>query len=478
MKNMAISLFNHVKFRLTSPKFSHITRINLTSIAEKYCTHLLNHPQNPEKTLIQFDNKLDAKCVTEVLKRLSFDNPKMGLRFFIWSGIQSNYRHSKYMYGMACNVLEIRRNPGFIREVVEGYRVEGCVTNLKLFKVMLNLCKESRVCDEALWVLRKMEDFNCRPDSTVYNLVIGLFCEKGELDVAFGLMREMESRNLCPDMITYMSLLKGFCGVGRLDAACLLFKAMRGHGCTPNLVAYSALLDGLCRFGDFERALELLAEMEKEGGECAPSVITYTSVIQCLCENGKSSEALSVLDRMGSSKCSPNRITVSVLVKGLCAEGSIDEAYKLVGRIVAEDHVAVGECYSSLVTGLLNTKRLEDAEKLFRWMLNNDLRPDGLACSILLKTMCGEGRFLDVFHLLEDVEKKGFVVTIDSDIYSVLLVGLCQGRNVSEVVKLSSLMIEKRIQVKDCYVKDIEKYISGMREMQSLAQLREMKGEC
>ncbi|KAH9607118.1 hypothetical protein KSS87_005047 [Heliosperma pusillum] len=382
------------------------------------------------------------------------------------------------MYGMACNVLEIRRNPGWIREVLEGYKVERCVINVKLFKVVLNLCKEGRVCDEALWVLRKMEEFNCRPDSTVYNLVIRLFCEKGELDVAFGLMREMESRNLCPDMITYMSMLKGYCGVGKLDSACLLFKAMRGHGCSANLVAYSALLDGLCRFGHFERALELLGEMEKEGGECAPSVITYTSVIQCLCERGKSSEAISVLDRMGSSKCSPNRITVGVLVKGLCAEGCIDKAYKLVGKIVAEGHVAGGECYSSLVMGLLNIKRLDDGEKLFRWMLNNELRPDGLACSVLMKSMCGEGKFLDVFHLLVDVEKKGFVVTIDSEIYSILLVGLCQGRNVSQAGILSSLMTNKRIQVKGCYVKDIKKHINGTSEMQSLAQLCEMKGEC
>ncbi|KAH0968936.1 hypothetical protein GBA52_029203 [Prunus armeniaca] len=35
-----------------------------------------------------------------------------------------------------------------------------------------------------------------------------------------------------------------------------------------------------------ERALELLTEMEKEGGDCSPNVVTYTSVIQKLCDKG------------------------------------------------------------------------------------------------------------------------------------------------------------------------------------------------
>ncbi|KAK9698823.1 hypothetical protein RND81_08G133600 [Saponaria officinalis] len=448
---MAISSLNRLISSISSqkyPAFSLTKVIKLSSISEKYCDHLLNHTQNPEKTLIKIGAELNASCVSEVLRRFSTSKPQLGLRFFIWAGVQSNYRHSQFMYSFACNLLKIGRNPSRIRDVVEDFKVEGCVINVKLFKILLNLCKEARVCDDALWVLRKMEEFNCRPDSTMYNGVIGLFCEKGDYEMAVGLMREMEGRNLFPDMITYMSMLKCFCNAGQLEDACLLFKAMKSRGCAANLVAYSALLDGLCRSGHMDKALELLEEMENKGGDCAPNVISYTSVIQNLCEKGKSMEALSILERMGSFKCSPNRITVSVLVKGLCADGHIDEACKLVVRVGDEGHVPSGECYSCLVIGLLNIKRSEDAEKRFRWMLDNSLRPNGLACSIMLKDLCAKGRFIDAFHLFEDVEKKGFVLTIDSYIYSILLVGLRRQMNVAEVEKLSCLMAEKGIPVK------------------------------
>lgn len=469
---MAISSLRGIvssTFRLKSPPFLLTKTINF-STAEEFCTHLLNHPKNPEKTLIRIAAQLDSKCVSEVLHRFCSNEPQLGLRFFIWAGLQPKYRHTQYMYSLACKLLQIRQNPDRIREILECYRVEGYLTNVKLFKVVLNLCREARTADEGLWVLRKMGEFDCRPDSTMYNVVIGLFCEKGDLDMAIGLMREMESCNLCPDMITFMSMLKGFCNVGRLEDACELFKIMKSHGCTPNLVVYSALLDGLCRVGSFEKAMELLGEMEKEGGECSPSVITYTSVVRSLCEHGKSVEALSILDRMEGSKCQPNRVTMSVLIQGLCGEGYPDKAFKLVSDVVARGHVSGSECYSSLVISLLRINRFQEAHKLFRWMLDNAVRPDGLASSILIKDMCLKERFIDAFSLYEDIAKKDTVVTIDSDIFSILLVGLCQQNHEVELAKLASLMVEKGIQINASY-DDIYKHLKGSISMESLAQL-------
>ncbi|XP_021771121.1 pentatricopeptide repeat-containing protein At5g47360-like [Chenopodium quinoa] len=474
---MAISSISRLftsAYRLKKQPFSLITRINFSS-AKEFCTHLLNCPQNPEKTLVNVNAKLDVQCVTEVLRSFSSNQPQLGLRFFIWAGLQPTYRHTQYMYNLACKLLDIGRNPGRIREIVECYGVEGCQTNVKLFKVILNLCREARSADEGLWVLRKVGDFGCRPDSTMYNVVIGLFCERGDLDRAMGLMREMESCDLCPDMITYMSMLKGFCFAGRLEDACQLFKTMKSHGCAPNLVAYSALLDGLCRAGSFERALELLGEMEKEGGECTPNVITYTSIIQTLCENGKSVEALSILERMESFKCQPNRITMSVLIQGLCREGYIDKAFKLVNDVVVGGQVSKDECYSSLVISLLWIQRFEDAEKLFRWMLGSAVRPDGFACTVLMKDLCLKGRFFDAFYLYEDVVKKGFVLTIDSDIYSTLLVGLCQENRVEEVGKLANYMVEKGVSINASYIDNIHNHLKGSIEMESLAHLCKMR---
>lgn len=414
---------------------------------------------NLEKTLGLVRAKLDSSCVEEVLYRSSSDRCQLGLRFFIWAGLQSSYRHSTYMYSKACKLLKIDQNPQTLIGVMESYRAEKCLVSIKMFKVVLNLCREAKLASEALSLVRKMDEFNVRPDTVVYNVVIRLFSEKGDMNVAADLMREMDLFELYPDMITYIAMIKGFCSVGRLEEAFELFKVMKEKGLAPNFVVYSALLDGICRFGNVEKALEFLRQMEKEGGNLSPNVIAYTSVIQGFCQKGRQMEALAILDRMEDYGCVPNRVTVAILIKGLCEEGFLEEAYKLIDRVVASGGVSRGECYSSLVVCLLRVKRVEEAERHFRKMLASGVKPDGLSSSIMLKELCSQGRVLDGFLLYDEIEKMDLYVSIDSDIYSILLAGLCERNHSVEAASLRRLMVKRGIQLKNPYEEKIIEFL-------------------
>ncbi|XAR59648.1 hypothetical protein NMG60_11015562 [Bertholletia excelsa] len=439
------------------------------SSAESYWTHLLQNGSNIERTLNAVKAKLDATCVDQVLQKCAPNKPLLGLRFFIWAGLQPNYRHSSYMYAKAAKLFDINHNPKIVTDVVKTYGAEGCLVSVKTFKIVLNLCQKANLAEEGLWVLRKMNDFNCRPDTTAYNVVIRLFSNKGYMDVAADLMREMGVVNLYPDMITYVAMIKGFCDAGRLEEACALEKFMRKNGCSPNVVVYSALIDGVCRFGSLERALELLQEMEKMDGECKPNIVTYTSVIQCFCEKSRSLEALHILDRMMASGCFPNRVTMTTLIKGLCGEGYLEEAYKLIDKVVAGGCVSYSECHSSLVLCLLGVKNFEEAEKLFRRMLASAIKPDSLASSTMIKSLCLRGRVLDGLYFYNEIEKLGCMSSVDTDIYSILLAGLCNESHLVEAANLARVMIERRIQLKTPYVEYIIKHLknSGEKELVS-----------
>lgn len=373
------------------------------------------------------------------------------------------------MYGQACKSLEIKRNPQIISDVIEAYRRENCGVSVKMFKVLLHLCREAKDANMGLWVLRKMKEFNCRPDTTAYNVVIAIFCENREVDEAMKLMGEMGLIDLYPDMITYVAVLKGLSDIGRLEDAFRLVKAMKGHGCVPNAVVFSALLDGICRFGSLERAMEMLREMEKESGESRPNLVTYTAVIQRFCEMGRSMDALRILDQMMEFGCKPNRTTMSVLIKGLCAEGCLEEAYKVIVKVAGES-VSYGECYSSLVLSLLQIGKLEEAEKVFRMILVQGLRPDGAASSTVLRELCLVGRWLDAFHLCEGIEKSGNV-SIDTDIYSILLAGLCQEKILVEAAKLAKLMVERGVRLQASYVDDVVKHLKNSDEEELVSRI-------
>lgn len=467
----SISKFLSLSRPLRIRKFSTLKSATASS-AEKFYTCLeKNDSKNIEKTLATVDAKLDSTCVTEVLHRCYPTKSQLGLRFFIWAGIQSNYRHSSFTYSKACELLDINQNPRMVGDVIEGYGLESSVLSAKAFKVVLNLCREARLANEALWVLRKMEEFDLRADTTAYNVVLRLFCEKGEIDLAEELMNEMGLRDLYPDIITYIAMIRGFCKVGRLEDAYGLVQVMKGQGCMPNAVVYSALLDGVCRYGKMEKALELLGEMEKEGKEFSPNVVTYTSVIQSFCEKGQPMEALGLLDRMEAFGCSPNRVTVRSLIKGLCEKGHIEEAYKAIDKVVAGGSVSSGDCYSSLVLCLVKFKKLEEAEKLFREMLASGVKPDSLACSILIKELCLEGRVLDGFWLCDEIEKSEFLSSVDSDLYSILLVGLYKQSHLVEAAKLTRLMLKKGIRLKASYFDTIVEHLKKFEDEELVKHL-------
>lgn len=440
-------------FRLTAlsigPRTNKFSTLHLTaaSPAEQFYAQLQNHGANIEKALASIRARVDPSCVSEVLRRCAADRSILGLRFFIWSGTQSNYKHSSHMYSKACKIFRIHQNPGAILDVLESYRVEECPVNLKTVKVVLNLCREAKLANEALWVLRKMRDFNLGADTVAYNIVIRLFCQKGDMGTAERLMREMGSVGVCADMVTFMEMIKGFCDVGKLDDASKLFQEIKEQGCVPNVVVFSALLDGFCRKASLEKALELLAEMERGVEDCRPNAITYTSVIHSFCIQGLPSKALVVLDRMINHGCAPNRVTVRVLFDGLCAEGRVKEADELIDKFVSCGGVSIADCNSCLIISLIRVRNLEEAERRFSWMLSLGMRPDAMTCNVILRELCSKGRPSDAFLILRKIEKAGFSAFIGYDVFTALLKGLYELECREEALTLAKLMLDRGIRI-------------------------------
>ncbi|KAK7824665.1 pentatricopeptide repeat-containing protein [Quercus suber] len=137
--------------------------------------------------------------------------------------------------------------------------------------------------------------------------------------------------------------------------------------------------------------------MEKEVGNCSPNVVTYTSVTQSFFEKGQTMEALEILDIMEAFGCAPN-------------------------------------CVTEL-----------EAEKFNRNMLATGVKPDSLACSILIRELCLEGRVLDV--------------------------GLCQQSHLVEAAKLARLMLKKGISLKASYVDSTAEHLKKFENEELVKQL-------
>ncbi|KAJ3702984.1 hypothetical protein LUZ61_006689 [Rhynchospora tenuis] len=317
-------------------------------------------------------------------------------------------------------------------------------------------------------------EFDCKPDTFCYNTVIRVFAETDQAEMLLSLFQEMGRKQISPNMVTFVTLVKGLARSGKVEAARAVISDMGLFGCTPNTVLYTSFLDGLCYSGKMDLAMEVLGQMEHElGKECEPNVVTYTCMIKCLCENGRMEDALTMLDRMGKRGILPNRVLVRTILKGFCINEHSNKVHGLVDSLVSKGGFSVGECYSLIVACFSKTGRVYEAKSLVKRMFENGIGMDALAVNSLLRGLCEERRFLDVYCWLQE---NGYVY-VDSDVYSCLLAGLCKERFIEEAVDLGRKLVERSIRVEnrfvDCIIEGLQSFgefelanrIEGLKEI-------------
>ncbi|KAG1334846.1 pentatricopeptide repeat-containing protein [Cocos nucifera] len=444
-RSLFSSLPNLFETPFPSLSLSRLLSTAATAAAAEFSHLLRSNSSLPtlERVLSRSQSKLDHSIVQSVLRQSS--DRVLALRFFVWAGLQPHHHHSAAAYAAASDSLQIPRHPQAFTHLLDSYRAADAPVSLKTFKILLNLCRHANLPDEALALLRRMREFDCRPDTSSYNTVLRLLADSGRGEIGAALLEEMVMARVSPDMVTYVAAVRGLCAVAKIEAAQGLVARMRANGCVPNVVVYSALLDGACRCGDLLAAMQLLDEMESELDDvCAPNAVTYTCLIKCLSEKGRLEEALGILDRMGRRGCRPNQVTFSTILTGFCAQGDLGGAHELIERVVGEGSVSSDDCYSLLVVCLLRVSNIREAEELMTRMLEEGSSPSGVACNSLLRELCNRRQFMDGYNWFRKMEEKG-LACVDSDVYVLLLVGLHEKGHSTETLILGRKIVERGI---------------------------------
>ncbi|CAJ1978232.1 unnamed protein product [Sphenostylis stenocarpa] len=142
------------------------------------------------------------------------------------------------------------------------------------------------------------------------------------------------------------------------------------------------------------------------------NTVMHNVVIRLCCKKGDIGTVEKLTREMSLNGLYPNLITYMAIIEGFYNAGRSEDAYFV-----------------------LKVIELEEAKNLFKEILSSDVRPNTLASSLLLKELCMKDRVLDRFYLLEAIEIKGCLSSIDSDIYSIILIGLCQRSHLTEATK-------------------------------------------
>ncbi|KAL6985936.1 hypothetical protein U1Q18_019310 [Sarracenia purpurea var. burkii] len=213
------------------------------------------------------------------------------------------------MYSKVCQLFDINRNPQMVTDVIEAYKVEGCLVSVKTFK---GFCNAGRL-DDACALFKVMKGHGCFPNVVVYSTFLDGVRRFGSLEVALDLLQGMENEggDCSPNVVTYTSLIQGFCEKSRTLEALQILDRMVASGCSPNRVTVSILIKGLCTEGHLEEAYKLIDKVVAGGsvsdGEC------YSSLVVSLLRIKKLEEAEKLFRGMLASAMKPDGLASSTM---------------------------------------------------------------------------------------------------------------------------------------------------------------------
>eukprot|EP00993_Chasmostoma_nieuportense_P000317 NODE_1293_length_1563_cov_33.151811_g850_i1.p1 GENE.NODE_1293_length_1563_cov_33.151811_g850_i1~~NODE_1293_length_1563_cov_33.151811_g850_i1.p1 ORF type:complete len:450 (-),score=79.43 NODE_1293_length_1563_cov_33.151811_g850_i1:161-1510(-) len=219
-------------------------------------------------------------------------------------------------------------------------------------------------CQQALNILREMQQKGPTPDVFIWSAVIGVCSKVGELNLASKLLEGMKAEGVELNRVTYLSLISTCAKVGgQLSWALELLKEMQEKGISADFRTYSALISTCEKAGQLPQALELFQEMLKEG--IKPDTVTYSALISTCEKTHHLPKALELYQEMQKEGIKPDTVTYNALI-GACKKISqLPKAMELFQEMqksaVQPDIVT----YRVLIDLFFHNGRLKEASALY-----------------------------------------------------------------------------------------------------------------
>ncbi|KAK9051996.1 hypothetical protein SSX86_028624 [Deinandra increscens subsp. villosa] len=248
---------------------------------------------------------------------------------------------------------------------------------------------------------RKLFDEMPEPDSICWTSVISTFTRNDLFEEALMFFISMlRKHQMSPDGFTFGTVLTACGNLGRLkqgrevhskvitsgiqdnvvvDSSLVdmygkcgsVYESQRvfDRMATPNSVSWSALLGGYCQKGDFDTVIELFRAMQEVDLYSFGTIIRACAGLAAV-RQGK--EVHCVYLRKHACQCI---IIESALVDLYSKCGCVDFAYRLFKQMRTRNVIT----WNSIISGFAQNGRGLDAIKMFKDMVNEGIKPDGIS---------------------------------------------------------------------------------------------------
>lgn len=278
-----------------------------------------------------------------------------------------------------------------------------------------------------------------------------------------------------PNSVTYNVYISGLCRAGMLSGAFRQVDTMRKKGLQPTIETLNILFDCLCRDpSTVYKAKELL---ERSGElEWEVDSFFYNTLMNRLLEMDEPVRVLKPLTDMVKKGFKPDICSFTILARGLCKAGKS----RLAKFIITSPEIEVDvTAYNTLLHELYKLGDLQQQKLLYMHMLDRNVYPSKFTFRIMIDCLCKEGNFVeamnyvigllgdnrligpdlvsrlnrrlvkygrlgDVLDLLDDMSKRGFVLSpplFNSLIKALCRKGYCKGEEFYKISLILNFML-------------------------------------
>lgn len=384
------------------------------------------------------------------------------MKFFRWSGIQLNDKHSPYAWNLVIDLLGKNKSFDSLWDAIKSMRKEGLLSLATFASVFSSYVAADRV-DEAIMTFEVMDQYGCRRDTVALNSLVSAICREGKtvkakefLHVARELVR--------PDVDTYAILLEGWENEGDVASARQTFAQMVSDiGWDPkNVPAYDSFLTTLVKApGGMAEVLRFFETMKDKG--CYPGVKFFKVALEECARTGDGRSAKVLWDtmiKMNGFRPDAQMYNSMIALHGYLNDTGLAKGY--LDEMVFNGAFPDSQSYSILLKFLIKKNKLREASPVFTEMVKNEFVPDLELCRSAVKMYMHYG---DTYMAIQ--VWKCMIENYKSDLEetgNMLVIGLNEINRVPEAVKYAEDMIDRGIKLSSSTLSKLKQSLAKVRK--------------
>lgn len=300
----------------------------------------------------------------------------------------------------------------------------GLMPDHATFNTLIKGCSSTRNLGKAEYYFNELRKAGLKPTKVTFNSLMDICVKSKQLPKAMGYLKEMSQEGLEPDHFSYSILLTGVKSSSseHIYRQCLtnLMSLLTNVSFSVDEVFFNSVMDVACRFGDTAKVEEVYQIMKqrkvnpssitfgiliKTYGRAKlgyrvkevfhdmssvhnmqPNEVTYGSLLEALIQSDCMHEAEVIFHQLPSKKIKVNPVILATMMKGYSKMGYFQQALDLFETYRSDPTIELNQvCFNTVIDVAVNKRNIRLAEDYFDYMCHNQIRPDLITYSILIK---------------------------------------------------------------------------------------------